>query len=319
MPRLVVVNSFGPMGSTLLAALLEKLGFGNVPLRKTELHQYLMGLYALDSGVMQQRVINTIKDHAQPGQRGGVSIIDRGNQTPHALTGTSHIQDKIASYKQTVFTSLQDLYSASHRFYYDAVVYKPMTNNRDWHIELTVDIHRYDHKKLYQAYQDHFDDVRMIHLHRPFRGWINSLASQAFVHPDLKNRMKFFPHKRYEDYKLYEDAVAQMPGLNIGFDDLFDKPIETLAADCARFLDVPFPTTDWRAQEYDMYGKIIPYEKAFTRFDDKRSYLQPKTLDYLAELAANDGHGMKNPVHQALSWGRYLVDMQQYRKENLKS
>jgi len=40
---LVVINSWGPMGSSLLASLVEKWGYLNIPIRQTGLTEYLMG------------------------------------------------------------------------------------------------------------------------------------------------------------------------------------------------------------------------------------------------------------------------------------
>lgn len=311
MTKLLVINSFGPMASTLLSGLSEKLGFTNIPIRKLGLHQYLLGRYHLECGHMQMRLKQIMQEHAQDGLRGGVSVLDRQDQAPRALLNYDGVEARIDAIKAS---SVVDLYSQCHKTYSSAISYKSIESNPDWHIELTTDIHRYDHKKLYQAYQEHFDDVHMIHLHRPFASWINSLASQAFVHPELQHRIKFFPHMRYADYALYEEAVAQMPGLNLEFDALFDTPIEELAAQIADLTGVDTPSCDLRAEEYDMYGKIIPYDKAFTRFDDGIEFLSAKTKTYFETLAENKKIGQS--PYNVLSWLRYLSDMLKYRIKN---
>ncbi|MCK5285428.1 MAG: hypothetical protein KAJ86_07585 [Alphaproteobacteria bacterium] len=311
MPKLLVLNSFGPMGSTLLAGLIEKFGFGNVPFRKTGLHRYLMGELSLDSGFMQNRLKDTLMSHSNPILRGGVSVLDRDNQKPRILVNYDRVMSDIERLENYSFKNIKDLYMTCREVYDRAVIYKTPENHKNWHIELTVDIHRYDPDVLYQHYKKEFEDVRMIHLYRDFRGWINSLASQAFMHPQLMNRIKFFPHMRYADYALYEKVVAKMPGLHINFDDLFDEPIEMLVKKIALFLDVPVPDIDFRKETYDLYGKIQPYDVAFTRFDDNISFLRPATLDYLMHLV--DTKSMYHPLSQLSSWSRYIVDLQQYR------
>jgi hypothetical protein len=309
MTKMLVINSFGPMASTLLSGLMEKFGYMNVPIRKYGLHQYLTGQLSLECGYMQERLKAILQDHSIAGLRGGVSVLDRDNQQPKALVDYERVKDRIDGIRAD---NVQDLYIQCRDIYYDAVTYKDISTHRDWHIEMTTDIHRYDHKALYDAYQAHFDEVKMIHLHRPFGGWMNSLASQAFVHPELKQRLMFFPHLRYADYALYEEAVAAMPGMHIQFDEMFDTPIEQLAAQISAFIDVDVPECDFRQEDYDMYGKIVPYEKAFTRFDDGQVFLSDKTKRVFCALAENKT--LKSFPFNAYGWALYFIDMIHYRR-----
>lgn len=314
MAKLLVINSFGPMASTLLSGLMEKFGYTNVPLRKMGLHQYLIGQLTLDSGYMQGRLAAILKDHSKEGLRGGVSVLDRNNQKPSALLDYNAVINRLDDIKAA---SVQDLYVQCRKLYYDAVIYKTIESNTDWHIEMTTDIHRYDHKALYGAYQEHFDDVKMIHLHRPLGGWMNSLASQAFVHPDIKQRIMFFPHLRYADYALYEEAVAVMPGMHIQFDEFFDSPITELAAQISAFVGVSVPECDLTAEAYDMYGKIVPYERAFTRFDDGQVFLSERTKQMFCELAKSKK--LKAFPYNAYAWALYLIDMINFRRGRKKT
>jgi len=301
------------MASTLLSGLAEKMGFSNTPLRKLGLNQYLMGEYALDCGYMEGRLKSTLTEHAKPAMRGGVSVLDRDNQKPRSLVDIEKVRAQLHDHIEA--HDVQDLYFKCRKLYLDAVTYKEVRSNPDWQIEMTVDIHRFHHKALFDAYQTHFDDVKMIHLHRPFDSWINSLASQAFVHPDLKQRMMFFPHMRYADYALYEDAVAAMPGLHIQFDEMFDTPIEKLAQNIADFADVPAPTCNLREDIYDMYGKAVPFEKAFTRFDDHQVFLKPKSRAYMQALT--DKKSIHKIPHNISAWLVYLKDMFLYHSKCL--
>ncbi len=314
MKKLLVINSFGPMGSTLLAGLTEKLGFTNIPLRKLRLNQYLTGELELDSGIMQERLEAALIAHSVLGTRGGVSVLDRDNQKPRALTDTEIVREKLEELKRQSFSNVQDLYMACRNLYCEAIIYKEIKSNPEWHIEMTTDIHRFPPDDIYAAFEQHFDEVYMIHLVRDFRGWINSLASQAIVSKQLKNRLMFFPHMRYADFDLYERAIKAMQGLHINFDELFETPIEELAAQIADLTNAPLPETNLRTEEYDMYGKIQPYDIAFKKFDDNVHYLKPKTLDYFADLAKS-GKINRKPS-QARAWSRYLAGMCAYRMKH---
>ncbi len=311
MTKLLVINSFGPMASTLLSGLIEKFGYTNTPIRKLGLHQYLLGIHNLKSGYMEARLKQILKQHSMLGLRGGISVLDRNNQKPKALTDINKVKDKLENINAN---NVQDLYFQCRNIYSDAVIYKDIQSHKDWQIELTTDIHRFDHKTLYRAYKNNFDDVHMIHLHRDFSGWINSLASQAFVHPELKQNIKFFPHMRYADYALYEEAVAAMPGLNIEFDDLFDTPIEKLSKNISNFIGVDIPKENLRKASFDMYGKIIHYENAFKRFDDNITYLSKPTQKYFTKLANNKK--IQKPPYNLITWLIYLVEMIKYRIKN---
>lgn len=311
--RLIVLNSFGPMGSTLLAGLLEKLGFGNVPFRKNGLHQYLMGEVSLNSGYMQDRLKKTLAAHSELDMRGGVSVLDRDNQKPSALTDYARVEKQLDEIAKHKFENFQDLYMACRKIYDDAVIYKKPAHNENWYIDLTVDIHRFDPDTLVQKYRENFDDVRFIHLHRDFRGWINALASQAIVSKLVSSKLIFQPHKRYADFKLYEDRVKQIPGLHIDFDDLFETPIGDLAKQLADFLDVPCPDIDFKKTDYDLYGKITPYDVAFKKFDDNVEYLKPGTLDYFEQLV-NSGKINDNKPAQLKAYILYLRDLCAYKK-----
>ena len=46
--RLILINSFGPMASSVIASILEKFGYLNLPLRKRDFHEYLIKKEASD-------------------------------------------------------------------------------------------------------------------------------------------------------------------------------------------------------------------------------------------------------------------------------
>ncbi|SIO03190.1 hypothetical protein SAMN05444722_0176 [Rhodovulum sp. ES.010] len=312
MERLLVINSFGPMASTLVAGLAEKFGYSNIPLRKLRLNKYISGDLSLDSGVMQNRLRENLEAHAKPTKSGGVSVIERDNQAPVRLVDIDRVRDRLHRMQSTRYREISELFSDCHETYSDAVIYKTPVHTPGWHIELCVDFHNFDPARLYDGYRRHFPQVHFIHLHRSFRDWINSLASQAMHQSRLKRRIKFFPPARYRDFQRYEHATSRVPGLHLGFDEMFDTPIEAFAERLASYLGLPVPDVDFRQESYDMYGKLRPYDVAFKRFDDGRSYLQPGTLDRL-EAAVESGRIARFPMNLGL-WADYVRDMSRYRR-----
>lgn len=311
MNKLVVINSFGPMASSLLAGLVEKFGYSNMPVRKLRLHQYLIGDYALNNPFMKEQIVRIVKKRSEAGQYGGISVKDRDGQLPRPLVDFARVENQVDDLMGYKAQSVADLYDRCRRFFADAMIYKEDKALPGHHIELTTDIVRFDPAVLAAAYEREFPGVKMLHLHRPFRGWINSTASQAFHMHKWKYRLKLYPHMRYADYCRYEDTLAQLPGLNIQFDELFTVPTPELARRIAEFVGEPLPQIDWVAEDYDMFGKLIPHAKAFTPFDDGQVYLLPQTLDLLeAEIQKPEPFkGLKKLVF----WLLYLKDLFIYR------
>lgn len=313
--KLVVVNSFGPMGSTLLAPVVEKFGYFSAPFRKTGLNQYLMGEVDLRSGYMQRRTEEIVLAQSKPRITGGVGVTDRKLAPEIILADYEKVQEQLKALEQTDFSSVLDLFGSCAATYAEALTYKKPSCVSKL-VKLTVDIHRFDPEKLYAAYEATFPQVKMIHVHREFGGWMNSLASMHFEHPDLQHRVCFFPHKRFADYDLYERSVAKMPGLHITFDEMFDTPIEALTQKIADFIEEPVPDIDWKKEEYDMYGKFVPFEKAFTRHDDAITFLSKSTKEHIVKHASDNS--IASFPYNLSSWVLYLKDLCVYKTKRRK-
>ena len=206
------------------------------------------------------------------------------------------------------FESIQSMYVAIRHLYAKAVIYKEdLDVGNDLIIEMAVDLGKYDGEYLFDCYQKNFDKVSIIHMHRSFESWIDSLASQAFTHVNLKSRLKFFPHLCFNDYMLYEEQTRKMPGLHLNFDDLFARDTQDLLDDIAEYLGMKAPEDEWGQHGFDMYGKIVPWERAFTKADNLGDYLSQATLKYLSLCAEQKNFGGKLKNFNA--WLHYLNDM----------
>src|SRR5690554_5312251 len=98
------------MGSALLGGFIEKLGAVNVPLRQYGLSEYLLGMYDLDSGVMQERVAKWIERHSQPIRLGGVNVLDRDSQSPRPFSDLDRVRGRLDQIRQARYESIQDLH-----------------------------------------------------------------------------------------------------------------------------------------------------------------------------------------------------------------
>ena len=59
--RLILINSFGPMGSTVVASILEKFGYLNLPIRKRNFHEYLINKRILSDPYFKNETIRILK------------------------------------------------------------------------------------------------------------------------------------------------------------------------------------------------------------------------------------------------------------------
>lgn len=305
------------MAASLVGALVEKFGAIQLPLRDLGLNDYLLGRHDINSGFMQERVQRIIQTHSASIRSGGVSMMDRDSQDSRPLADILRVEKQLAEFKSATFENIEELYAACRRVYGNAVVYKPVTGDPGMHVEYPTDFGK-NHEvaeRLYESYVDSFKDVRMIHMHREFDGWINSLASQKFQKPHVKDKFKFKIRNMIRNYNNYEDAVSKLPGLHLKFDELFDGHIEELAEKVRNSCDLPEQSADLRKETYDLYGKPTPYEKAFKPFDDERVYLDHPFRGELARYAKSSQN--MGIVREKMVWARYLWCLFKYQSNRI--
>lgn len=312
--KIILINSFGPMGSSLLAAIVEKFGYGNTPVRKLKLNQYLLGQIELSSGYMQAQISKVAFNHSNAINLGGVSVVDRENQANKLISREkyNHLKDEFLSES---FDSISSLYFGARHFYEKCLNYKQPKNLFNHQIELTTDIRFFEPDQIYDMYRENFDEVYVINLTRRFRGWINSLSSQSFVHKDLKNRYLFSPDKQYLNYEHYMQHIDRTNFLTLDLDDLFDEPQTKLVPRLAEYLNHKGPLPILKDDTFDLYGRLTSYEKAFTPFDAKIDFLSPKTLEFFERIL--EGKDRVSLLDKSRLRLRYLRDMLKYRSNYL--
>jgi hypothetical protein len=273
--RIVLINSFGPMGSTPCAAIVEKFGYINIPLRKLGLNEYLMGIRDKHDPYMIDRFSVIINSHGALRHQGGVSVFERDNKRPIKLINSSKAKTGLKKINKSRTNSVCDLYFLLRNIYSESVIYK-QTNPKNKHkqIELTTDIRKYDPNILYKKYCEEFEDVKVINLKRDFMGWLNSYSSQWFKKKYFDSPMKLMSlNKIKSDYDDYISKIESWPGLQLDFDELFlPKTPETIKK-ISTYLKEAIPSLDWKNEKYDLYGRLEDYLTTYTKFDDKINHL----------------------------------------------
>ena len=277
--EIVVISSYGPMGSSCVAAILEKFGYLNLPIRKIGLSEYAMGERNLDDPYMKNRISKIIENHDRMCIGGGVSVIDRAENLLRRVDGNL-IDGEISALQSKKFKTLAEMYSASKNLYGKASIYKKIPyNDCTMHIEmLTLVDFTYKPKELYQSFKRTFDAVHMIHIHRPFVSWCNSMISQSMISPLMRRYLRGLRIRPlYRKYMQYENFVNQLPGLHLDFDNIFLPQTKETLNQIADYLDIDVPKIKWENESYDLYGALKNYKQTFTKFDDNVEYLSKHT------------------------------------------
>lgn len=285
-PSVVFICSSGPMGSTLAGGMVEKLGFLNLPLRKTGLSSYLSGELGLDSTVFQRVISRQVFLGSKPSFQGGVSVIDKNrSENFKSLTDFSRVKDDLSRFNERGFDSLADLYSEGRKIYARSVTYKEIDPTSNLHVEYPVDFHRYPWKDLEKGINQTFLNYTLVKMRRPFQGWLNSAVSHFFYRSPLKatrSCASFSISRRAAAYDSYNRAMDRLPGVDWDFDELFDEEIEArLAFISNEFGLSPFAHgTIFQPHEgsllFDLYGKLTPASVALRKFDDNVDFIPAK-------------------------------------------
>ena len=297
MKKLVLINSYGPMASSLLAGLIEKLGFANYTLRRLDLNRYLLGDLKLDSGRMQHTLNDILRSQTQPLRYGGVSVLHRDASNPRRLVDYQLVADVMEKFMGSTPESVSDLFNACCTIYEKAAVFKPLLDSKKGWIELPADLIHFNgrEQELVDAYNHAFSSVYWIHMHRSFRGWINALASQRIVRNKLMDRLKFNFRSKVLLHKQYESAVYKMPGLHIHFSELFEDPLALLQR-IANYLEEPPFSGDLTKEHFYLWAIKVNFSKAFTPFDDQIHYLTEQTKNYYQWIYNKTNFGMGEAI-----------------------
>ena len=271
--KLVVINSLGPMGSTVAASVIEKFGYINLPNRKTKLEEYVLKKRSKEDPYFKNRIITIINELSEKKLIGGTSVIDRDKNIPKKRINKNIIDIDVNNFLNTKYNNIEDLYFASSKIIEKGVIYKDKLNNIKGAIELATNLEQHNAHLLYEAYKKSFKDVVFINLHRSFLSWLNSLISQKIFRSKFKfNTYLIRLSSRKKNFDLYKKNIEQYKGFNINFDDLF-LPNTKFLNEISKFFGENSSSFNWENFNYDLYGSLKNYNETFTKNDDNINYL----------------------------------------------
>ncbi len=302
--KLVIVNSNGPMGSSLVSALVEKFGYLNVPLRDLGIHDYLIGAKTIEDDFYKQNFIKVLRTDSTKIKGGGVNVPDRDNSPSYRRLNAECAVEAVEKIREKRFLKISDMYGGLRDVYAELLKYKQSKHVPGKHVELTIDLSNYEVDQLCDAYRREFKEVHFIHLHRDFIGWLESIASQRFASPP--KRFRFLLHELYQRYCEYEKNTKAWPGLHVDFDTLFRPENKKLIADIALELNEPVPDIQWKEERYDLFGNLSGYEKTFTQADVEGKYLSSVTRKVIQYCVAKKKITL---LDDAVVYAFYLADL----------
>lgn len=263
------------MGSTSVAAIIEKFGFQNMPLRKINLTEAVIEDSLKNKKKMLDKFKHIIKSHNNFKNQGGVSAIIREADKKIRLIDVNLISDEVNSIKEKEL-ELPGLYFRLRDIYEKSMLYKKKNKKKIGYIELLVNAHNYEPDLLVKSYKKKFDQIYIINIKRDFLSWLSSLTLQWYFGKNQKWRFIKID-KVYSDFLKYENFVKNSEGLEINFDDIFLPKTNNLIKKIGSYLDVNYNKIDWESHHYDLYGKISNFEMSFTKYDDNLNILSKLT------------------------------------------
>ncbi len=273
--KLVVINSNGPMGSSVVGAIVEKFGYLNAPIRNLGLNRCLLGRSRADMDRLKENFLKTYTSQSRKVKMGGVSMVDRDAGPSLSVIDSSKIEQEMAELKKKDYATLSELYETARNVYAQAIVYKRNRSEPGKHIEYTTYFDQYPTEKLCKAYVDEFEDVVFIHMHRDFVGWVESVMSQYFS--GSRRWRIILLHALRSRYLDYEAKTGNCPGMHLDFESLFTPEKKKLFTAIASQLGESAAGIDWENESYDLYGRINSYSATFTLADVEGTYLSSAT------------------------------------------
>lgn len=283
--KLILINSFGPMGSSVIASFLEKFNYVNLPIRKRDFNKYLLGERNLNDPYFKNETLRILQNLEKKSIRGGISVLDRDKSQEIPRFDLSIVRKDLEQFNNKNFNRFSDIYFESMLIANKCVTYKNRISKPKGIIELSVNIQKFNKDNLYKAYKKNFENLKVINLTREFDSLINSLSSQNYSQNIMNiNRYKLNLYNYKLAYKKYLKSIETFQGININFDDIFEPYTENTLNRISDYIgEEKKDIKQLKYETFDLYGKITGYKKTFSKFDDKQNFI-PKFGKSLANF-----------------------------------
>ncbi len=259
----------------MVAAIVEKFGYLNLPLRNHGLHDYLVGKRSLPDDAFLSRFTSSLKRHSNKVRSGGVNIPDRDDCAPIVQLNAEVLRQELPKLWGKKYTRISSLFGDLYRVGASALEYKQSYHQEGRVIVVSTDFHRYPVLQLCGEYQKEFGSVRFIALHRDFPGWLESIASQRFSNP--RKRAKFRLDALYRRYAIYDKAVRDLPGLHVNFNSLFGNQTSVTINKISKYINEDCSNISWESEYFDLFGQLRNYNSTFIKADYEGRYLSAST------------------------------------------
>ena len=205
------------MGSSVLAGLIEKYGFINLPFRKFFLSDYLMGEKSLEDKAMQHRFLERINQLSNPEKSGGVSVLDR-NKRPKIIRTKKPSKEQIKSFLSYTPNDISSLLLIALNFNH-FTIYKDKINKYNGIIlqempqfKLLSSSRQYEYVKNLKA----LNQTTFFVMNRDFKTWCSSLLSQQDSTKSNLSKLKLISlEKLYKRWVFIQNQTKMKDSIEI--------------------------------------------------------------------------------------------------------
>lgn len=302
--ELVVINSYGPMGTSVVGSILEKFGYINLPIRKRKLEDYVLGKKEIQDTYFKNRTLELFNNLSKGNNSGGTGVLDRNKNSKQKKLDINLVKFELEHFTNKNYSNLEDMYFDSMIIANKATIYKKKIKNVVGSIELATNLEKVDNKKLYEFYKKKFNKVKFINLNREFVSWLNSLLSQKLLEKNrslIPNIVKLSSRKR--DYDNYLKDSLYYDSLDLSFEDIFIPNTLNTIKKIEYFLKKNISKVILENEYFDLYGAERNFMTTFTKADDNINYISK-----LSKLIASKTNSHPNLLIDILFQFSYIID-----------
>jgi len=279
--KLIIIGSEGPMGKSLACALLEKLRFINLPVRKRGINDYVTNKREISDLYFKKRTLVTAKELSNLDVGGGISVLERNKNARIKKIELKIIKSDLKIFYKKKFKNFSEMFFDSMSILNKGTIYKKKIYKPKGAIENSKDISSFDYHRLVTGYKKNFSKPYFIFLNRDFSSWLNSLTSQIMI-KNYKNPLKYRIRlsSQVSRYKKWQQYLNQNKntGINLEFEQFFkEKKLIKMIRKISKYINESVPNIKWKKADYDCFGYIYKYERAFSKVDDANLYLSNLT------------------------------------------
>ena len=302
--ELVVINSYGPMGTSVVGSILEKFGYINLPIRKRKLEDYVLGKKDIQDTYFKNRTLELFNNLSKGNNSGGTGVLDRNKNSKQKKLDINLVKFELEHFTNKNYSNLEDMYFDSMIIANKATIYKKKIKNVVGSIELATNLEKVDNKKLFEFYKKKFNKVKFINLNREFVSWLNSLLSQRLLEENrslIPNIVKLSSRKR--DYDNYLKNSLYYDSLDLSFEDIFIPNTLNTIKKIEYFLKKNISKVILENEYFDLYGAERNFMTTFTKADDDINYISK-----LSKLIASKINSHPNLLIDILFQFSYIID-----------